>query len=147
MRLPSVFPKCFYCYSHFVVSNRVALPEGITRDRVKLTINPDNSLRVTVSDGAAVADVEGGGRAFYKDVRLPRDALFSEISAKFETEQETKELNDDSTSKEEGRDGIKGGAEEDVVTSNNSIGGTLVSGLEVTVGRVVPPQPKRIDIM
>lgn len=65
---------------------------------------------------------------FFKDVRLPKDALFSEISAKFEAEQGN-ESND------------KQGAGE------SSTAGQGVSSLEVTVGKVAPPEPKRVDIL
>ncbi|CAN0373955.1 unnamed protein product [Pylaiella littoralis] len=131
---------------------KVALPEGSTRDKVKLTANPDKSLRVTVSDGSTTAAVDGGGRSLYKDVRLPKDALLSEISAKFETEQEHNEgQSANSRIKEEGRDGVEGAATtaaaDEVDATKTRIGGASVSGLEVAVGRAVPPQSKRIDIM
>ncbi len=106
--------------------HRVALPEGTTRDNVKLTVNPDNSLRVTAS-----APATNGGSSIYKNVFLPKDALTSEISAKFEAEQSDEKEG----SKEEG--GVARGAERE----------GAVSGVEVSVGRAVPPQPKNIEIL
>lgn len=103
---------------------RVSLPEGATRDDVKLTITPDNALRVSFS--------AEGRRSISKDVRLPADALFSEISAKFEAEEEG----------EEGSKGKETGSEEVVAAV---VGG--VSGLKVSVGKALPPQPKRVNIM
>eukprot|EP00903_Cladosiphon_okamuranus_P010944 g10336.t1 len=110
---------------------RVALPEGVTRDNVKLVANPNSSLRVTVS-----ANSEEGGRSMYKDVSLPKDALIEDISAKFQAEQQQDETENNQ----------KQGVNEEAVACNVA-GGDAVSGLEVTVGRAVPPQPKTIDIL
>ncbi len=107
--------------------HRVALPEGTTRDNVKLTVNPDNSLRVTAS-----APAMKGGPSVYKNVFLPKDALTSEISAKFEAEQ-----SDEKEGSKEERGGVASGAERE----------GAVSGVEVSVGRAVPPQPKNIEIL
>eukprot|EP00752_Nemacystus_decipiens_P005348 g4849.t1 len=114
--------------SSYVV--RVALPEGVTRDNVKLTANSDSSLRVTVS-----ANAEDGGRSIYKDVFLPKDALIEDVSAKFEAEQQGEEKSDSKDDVEEEAD------------ANKASGADAVSGLEVTVGRAAPPQPKTIDIL
>ncbi|CAM9450348.1 unnamed protein product [Hapterophycus canaliculatus] len=58
---------------------RVALPEGATRDDVKLMVTPgSHSLRVTF--------FAEGNRRVSKAVSLPFDALFSEISASFTPE-------------------------------------------------------------
>lgn len=94
------------------------MPEGTTRDEVTLTATPGNALRVTFA--------AKGRRSLYKDVRLPKDALFSEISAKFEAEGKHGEGGDEASSSTAVEDGV--------------------SGLEISVGRAVPPQPKRVDI-
>lgn len=111
----------------FTGPRRIALPEGTTRDNVKLSVNPDRSLRITAS--AAVAEGTPD-RSVYKDVVLPKDALLSDVSAKFEAEQ----LRDDGKKDADG-------------ASSNDAGVGAVSGLEITVGKVVPPQPKTIDIV
>lgn len=94
---------------------RVSLPEGAARDDVKLTITPDNALRVSFS--------AEGRRSLSKEVRLPEDALVSETSAKFEAEDHQEE--------DEGEPGSEVG----------------VASLTVSVGKAVPPQPRRVDIM
>lgn len=94
---------------------RVSLPEGATRDDVKLTMTPDNALRVSFS--------AEGRRSLAKEVRLPGDAQVSEISAKFEAEDHREE--------EEGEPGSEAG----------------IASLTVFVGKAVPPQPRRVDIM
>lgn len=110
----------------FSGSRRIALPEGTTRDNVKLSVNPDRSLRVTASAAAA----EGApDRSVYKDVFLPKDALLSNVSAKFEAEQ------------------LQGGDKKDEGASTKDAGTGAVSGLEVTVGRVAPPEPQSINIL
>ena len=105
--------------------NRVALPEGTAREDVKLTVNPDNSLRITGSAPAAE-----GGPSFDRNVFLPKDAVTSEISAKFETEQSDKNE----------------GNEEDGGVAFGVESAGAVSGVEVTVGRAIPPPPKNIEI-
>lgn len=70
----------------------------------------------------------------YKDVFLPKDALIEEISAKYEVEKE-----------DEGESSKEGDAKGAKVASNVA-GAGAVSGLEVTVARATPPQPKTIDI-
>lgn len=84
---------------------------------MKLTVTPDNTIRVSFSPDA-------GARSAFKDVRLPRNALLSEISAKFQAEPESEQ----------------GEGERAVI-------GAGISGLEITVGKVVPPAPTVIDIM
>ncbi|CAN0132485.1 unnamed protein product [Ectocarpus sp. 8 AP-2014] len=128
--------------SSYVV--RFALPEGTTREDVKLTVNPSNSIRVAVSatsTAAAGGDGGGGGgggpdRSVYKDVALPKDAILSEISAKFEAEQHRDE---------------KGNAEEGGEKATVGGGGATkegaVAGVEVTVGKASPPQPKNVEIL
>lgn len=108
--------------------HRVALPEGATRDSVKLTVTPRDFLRISYQ--------LDDGRSFpmSKDVRLPKDALLSEISAKFEAEdtvETEKNVESGETSGE----------------APASTGGGGVSSLEVTVGKAVPPQPKQVEIM
>ncbi|CAM9777478.1 unnamed protein product [Ectocarpus fasciculatus] len=124
--------------SSYVV--KFALPEGTTRENVKLTVNPSNSIRVTVSATSTAATGGGGGgpdRSVYKDVVLPKDALLSEVSAKFEVEQH--------------RDDKKNNAEEGGEKAMASGGGAAkegaVAGLEVTVGKSAPPQPKNVEIL
>lgn len=86
-------------------ARRVALPNGATRDDVKLMVTPyNNDLRVIFFGE--------GHRTVSKAVHLPSDALFTDISATFTPE-----------------------------TGSKTRGG--VSGLEITVGRVLP---KSIDI-
>ncbi|CAN0017910.1 unnamed protein product [Ectocarpus sp. 4 AP-2014] len=123
--------------SSYVVS--FALPEGTTREDVKLTVNPSNSIRVAVSAISTAAAGGGGGgpdRPVYKDVVLPKDAILSEISAKFEAEQHRDE---------------KGNAEEG--GGKATAGGSgptkegAVAGVEVTVGKASPPQPKNVEIL
>ncbi|CAN0186556.1 unnamed protein product [Ectocarpus sp. 8 AP-2014] len=124
--------------SSYVV--RFALPEGTTREDVKLTVNPSNSIRVAVSATRTAAAGGGGGggpdRSVYKDVALPKDAILSEISAKFEAEQHRDE---------------KGNAEEEGEKATAGGGGATkegaVAGVEVTVGKASPPQPKNVEIL
>lgn len=119
---------------------RFALPEGTTREDVKLTVNPSNSIRVAVSATSTAAAGGGGGggpdRPVYKDVVLPKDAILSEISAKFEAEQHRDE---------------NGNAEEGGEKATAGGGGTAkegaVAGVEVTVGKASPPQPKNVEIL
>lgn len=112
---------------------RFALPEGMTRYNVHLTVSPDRSLRVTVStpasDGSPAASV-------YKDVRLPKDAILSDISARFIPEHQDEHLGD----RKKGDAGKAERASDDVGAAG------MVSGLEVTVGKEAPPRPKSIDI-
>ncbi|CAM9733792.1 unnamed protein product [Ectocarpus sp. 12 AP-2014] len=124
--------------SSYVV--RFALPEGTTREDVKLTVNPSNSIRVAVSATSTAAAGGGGGggpyRPVYKDVVLPKDAILSEISAKFEAEQHRDE---------------KGNAQERGEKATAGDGGATkegaVAGVEVTVGKASPPQPKNVEIL
>ncbi|CBN80281.1 expressed unknown protein [Ectocarpus siliculosus] len=125
--------------SSYVV--RFALPEGTTREDVKLTVNPSKSIRVAVSATSTAAAGGGGGgggpdRSVYKDVALPKDAILSEISAKFEAEQHPDE---------------KGNAEEGGEKATAGGGGATkegaVAGVEVTVGKASPPQPKNVEIL
>lgn len=60
----------------------------------------------------------------YRDVRLPNNALLSNISAKFDLEQQETSSEGEKSSKE-GR----------------------VSSLQITVGKATPPEPKLVDIM
>lgn len=80
-----------------------------------LTVTPDNAIRVSFA--------AHGRRSTSKDVRLPLDAVLSEITAKFQA--------DDSEDENQGVPMSKRG----------------VSSLEVAVGRAVPQQPKHIDIL
>lgn len=89
----------------------MALPEGAKRDNVKLTVSPDDILRVSFA--------AEGQRSVSKDVRLPRDALVAQVSAKFQAE------SDGDVTAEEGEG---------------------VSALEITVAKSVPPEPKTIEI-
>ena len=83
-------------------TRRVALPHGATRDDVKLMVTPfNNDLRVII--------FAEDHRTVSKAVHLPRDALFTDISAAFTP---------------------------DTVASNKEREG--VSSLEITVGRVLP---------
>ncbi|CAB1117150.1 unnamed protein product [Ectocarpus sp. CCAP 1310/34] len=118
--------------SSYVV--RFALPEGTTREDVKLTVNPSNSIRVAVSARSTAA--AGPDRPVYKDVVLPKDAILSEISAKFEAEQHR---DGKGTIEEEGEEATAGGGG---ATKEGA-----VAGVEVTVGKASPPQPKHVEIL
>lgn len=68
----------------------------------------------------------------YKDVRLPRDALFSDISAKFQ-ENETENLG-------------SGEHEKDQEQAAPAMDAS-VSALEISVGKATAPVPKTVEIM
>ena len=112
-------------------ARRVALPHGATRGDVKLMVTPyNNDLRVIF--------FAEDHRTVSKAVHLPRDALFTDISAAFTPE----------AASEKGREGTSDAANDrkarggrSVVSGNKTRGG--VSSLEITVGRVLP---KSIDI-
>lgn len=126
--------QCYHVY-------RFALPEGTTRENVKLTVNPSNSIRVAVSAASTAAAGGGGGagpdRPVYKDVVLPKDALLTEISAKFEAEQHR----DEKRSAEEGGEKAMAGG------GGSATREGAVAGVEVTVGKASPPQPKNVEIL
>lgn len=107
----------------------------MTRDNVDLTVSPDRSLRVTISAPAANG---ASGHSVYKDVLLPKDAILSDISAKFKAEPQ-----------EEHEGNVKkGDAAAEGEGASADVGGPgMVSGLEVTVGKAAPPQPKSVDIV
>lgn len=108
-----------------VLCDRVALPEGATREDVKLVITPENYVRVSFATE--------GRRSIYKDVRLPKDALLSEISAKFVAEQQQQQQQQEKSAAEDGE--------------GSSTAEQGVSSLEIKVGRELPQASKRIDIM
>lgn len=120
---------------------RVALPDGATRDDVKLMVSPDNNgLHVTFS--------AEGHRTMSKAVRLPFDALFEDISATFSPEKATTSSSSSSasasTSASERGGRPRGRAAG--VSKTKKRGGRGVSGLDITVGRVPPQLPKSIEI-
>ena len=94
------------------------MPEGATRENVKLSVTPDNALRVAFSpeDRSPISKV----------VHLPLDAIFSNVSARFNGEKSQK-------------DGYG-------VSNSGGGGGGGVSSLEVTLGRSPPLLPMSIDI-
>lgn len=96
--------------------NRVSLPEDATREGINLVVTPKNTLRVSYASE--------GRRSLFKDVNLPKDADLTQISAKFEAEQEE-------------RAGESG---------ENSVAVGAVSALEITVGKAAVPEPKRVNI-
>lgn len=95
---------------------RVSLPEDATREGINLVVTPKNTLRVSYASE--------GRRSLFKDVNLPKDADLTQISAKFEAEQEE-------------RAGESG---------ENSVAVGAVSALEITVGKAAVPEPKRVNI-
>ena len=101
--------------------DRIALPEGATRDDVKLAVTPEKSLSVSFA--------AKGRMPLSKDVRLPSDAILLDVAAKFEAEQE------------EGRGGESG------QISATAAARGAVSGLLVTVGRTAPLRANLIDII
>lgn len=110
-------------------ARRVALPNGATRDDVQLMVTPyNNDLRVIV-----IAD---GNRTVSKAVKLPCDALFTDISARF-----TPETVPEKGMSDEANDRKTRGSR--AAASGKKTRGGGVSSLEITVGRVLP---KSIDI-
>lgn len=93
----------------------MALPEGATRGNVTLTVTEDEALRVTLT--------RAGQRPISKEVRLPRDAVLSDVSARFEAEE------------------ARGGEESPAASE------VAVSGLEAVVGRADAAEPKQIEIL
>ena len=100
----------------------MSLPEGATRKDVKLLVTPDNALRVDFSPPERPP--------ISKVIHLPLDAIFSNVSARFNEEQSQKENN-------HGVSNSSGG---------NGKGGGGVSSLEVTLGKSPPLQHMSIDI-
>lgn len=92
----------------------MALPEGATREDVGLTVTEDMTLRVTLT--------RPGRRAISKEVRLPWDAVYSEVSARFNVEEATEGQGGPAASK------------------------AAVSGLEVVVGRADAAESRQIEI-
>lgn len=112
-------------------ARRVALPDGATRDDVKLMVTPyNNDLRVIFFGE--------GHRTVSKAVHLPRDALFTDISATFTPETAPEKEREGVSDASSGRRARGGRA---ATSENQTCGG--VSSLEMTVGRVLP---KSIDI-
>lgn len=115
-----IVARLFHVFTDSVIVNdRIALPEGATRDNVVLTVLPSDSLHILFSPEDS--------RPVSRNVRLPRDAVLSQTKAMFEGEAEEVE---EAEWKKAGGPASQNG----------------VCMLEVVVGKAIPPEPQHIEI-